>query len=130
MNLLSETLNILLENGKTPEDVLWVGDETRYMSWEDFKKAAYTSYDNGYGSEEVFESLKIVGKDFWLERNSYDGSEWWEYKTYPIKPETEYQSKLLTKSQVNRKLKEMDLHKYVYSDYTLEIVDSNLLNNN
>ena len=86
MNLLSETLNILLENGKTPEDVLWVGDETRYMSWEDFKKAAYTSYDNGYGSEEVFESLKIVGKDFWLERNSYDGSEWWEFKTIPNKP--------------------------------------------
>ena len=31
--------------------------------------------------------LLIVGKDFWLERVEYDGSEWWEFKTMPREPE-------------------------------------------
>lgn len=25
----------------------------------------------------------VVGKDFWLERGEYDGSEWWSFKTTP-----------------------------------------------
>ena len=41
-------------------------------------------YDDGYGITEVNMGLKLVGKDFWLERHEYDGSEWWEYKTLPI----------------------------------------------
>ena len=31
-------------------------------------------------------SLVVVGKDFWLERNNYDGSEWWEFKQVPVEP--------------------------------------------
>jgi hypothetical protein len=27
----------------------------------------------------------VVGKDWWLERHEYDGSEWWEFKTMPDK---------------------------------------------
>ena len=27
--------------------------------------------------------LKNLGRDFWLERHEYDGSEWWEYKSIP-----------------------------------------------
>lgn len=33
------------------------------------------------------DGLTLVGEDFWLERKEYDGQEWWEYKTTPIKPE-------------------------------------------
>lgn len=31
--------------------------------------------------------LIVVGKDFWLERHEYDGSEWWEFKSIPMEPE-------------------------------------------
>ena len=40
-------------------------------------------YNDGYGLEEINTKLILVGKDFWLERGTYDGSEWWEYKSMP-----------------------------------------------
>ncbi len=100
MNLLEETLDMLRQNGKTPADVRWVGQrEPTYLtdirpqptpipcgSWDDFARFADFEYDNGYGGARVEQSLKIVGDDWWLERGEYDGSEWWEFKTLPLKP--------------------------------------------
>lgn len=92
-NLLQETLKILTENGKTPKDIRWAGYERSYAtpaqigSFDDFMKLADIEYDNGYGSNEIEANLKIVGDDWWLERGEYDGSEWWEFKTLPAKPE-------------------------------------------
>jgi len=101
-NLLKETLEILKENNKTEEDVLWCSvtdiDEYHhdfenakegYFGFEEFKKWADKNYDSGYGGQEVHPRLFIVGKDFWLERHEYDGSEWWEFKTMLLKPEKE-----------------------------------------
>lgn len=84
INLLSETIECLHENGKTEEDVLWVGGNEFKSSWEHFSKVANVTYDNGYGAPEVATDLKIVGADFWLERHEYDGSEWWEFKQLPL----------------------------------------------
>ncbi len=97
-NLLKETLKILEGNGKTPADVLWIqtsgsgpwerrGRHSIYFSWAAFTAVADREYDNGYGGAEVEESLKVVGGDWWLERGEYDGSEWWEFKTRPVRPE-------------------------------------------
>lgn len=36
-----------------------------------------------YGSGFVATDLVVVGKNWWLERGEYDGSEWWEYKESP-----------------------------------------------
>jgi hypothetical protein len=36
---------------------------------------------------EIDMGLIVVGKDFWLERHEYDGSEWWEFKSIPMEPE-------------------------------------------
>jgi hypothetical protein len=85
MNLLKETITALLENGRLPTDVLWVGsqDGTCFISWEDFSKISDIDYDNGYGGAQIPEDLVIVGSDWWLERGEYDGSEWWEFKTLP-----------------------------------------------
>jgi hypothetical protein len=90
-NLKQETLEILAENGKTAEDVLWIGlcdDKANFVELpkEKFWRCAAREYDNGYGEQQVKGSLVIVGKDWWLERAEYDGSEWWEYKTMPEKP--------------------------------------------
>ena len=88
MNLLEETISILKENNKTLNDILWAGEvEYGYINTDEFVKIAREiEYDSGYGSSEVATDLLVVGKDFWLERHEYDGSEWWEYKQMPIKP--------------------------------------------
>lgn len=51
---------------------------------ENFEKVAKkTNYDSGYGSVNVATDLVVVGKNWWLERGEYDGSEWWDYKERP-----------------------------------------------
>ena len=98
MNLLQETIAKLKEENKYESDVLWCGkiksgkwdfedQNVGYFTWEEFEVLADKHYDSGFGSPEVNEYLIIVGKDWWLERHEYDGSEWWEYKTMPKKPE-------------------------------------------
>jgi hypothetical protein len=86
MNLLKETIEVLKENKKGIEDVGWVGTRYSYMMWAEFEKIADYEYDSGYGGQEINDKLLVVGKDFWLERHEYDGSEWWEYKEQPQKP--------------------------------------------
>ena len=85
MNLLNETRDILLSNNKTFDDVLFVGDDSTHtkMTVKEFLEHANVEYNDGYGLEEINTDLILVGKDFWLERGTYDGSEWWEYKSMP-----------------------------------------------
>lgn len=83
INLLTETLTELEHRGKTPQDVLWVGDKYKKTTWHDFASIANFNYDNGYGCNEITSELVVVGKDFWLERGEHDGSEWWSFKTTP-----------------------------------------------
>jgi hypothetical protein len=87
MNLLKETLQVLQEANKSPADVQWVQWEQFFCSWPEFAAAANFEYDPGYGGAEVVVSLKVVGSDWWLERGEYDGSEWWDFKTLPTKPD-------------------------------------------
>ena len=84
-NLLKETKEILERHGKTFDDILFVGDRTTHtkMTMKDFLEHANVEYKNGFGIEEINTELILVGKDFWLERHEYDGSEWWEYKSMP-----------------------------------------------
>lgn len=88
MNLLAETISCLENNGKTANDVIWVGTEKEKATWDSFASVADFDYDNGFGGEVIDTALLVVGKDFWLERHEYDGSEWWEFKALPFEPET------------------------------------------
>ena len=99
-NLLEETLEILQNHEKSIEDVKFIcckwmeyncsigyhKEYEYYMTWEDFASMANRFYDNGYGGTKVKDRLQIVGKNWWLERHEYDGSEWWEFKSLPKKP--------------------------------------------
>lgn len=86
-NLLEETLNLLKDKGKSGQDVIWVSGNDFHFSWEDFEKVAKDcDYGNELGGQEVALDLIVVGKDFWLERHEYNGSEWWEFKAFPVKP--------------------------------------------
>ena len=85
INLKDETLEILNKYGKTWDDVEWVGSVNWNLTVDknQFLILADREYNNGYGGNEVSPDLVVVGKDFWLERHEYDGSEWWEYKSMP-----------------------------------------------
>lgn len=93
-NLLTETLEILARFHRSGASVRWVGvlstwengKPTPIGTWDDFVKWADFTYNAGYGGVEVNMNLVIVGDDWWLERGEYDGSEWWEFKTIPLKP--------------------------------------------
>lgn len=88
-NLLRETLEMLVVSGKSERDILFCTCRDEYFSFGKFKElAANIDYDSGYGGAEI-RDIYIVGKDWWLERGEYDGSEWWEFKTIPVKPEKE-----------------------------------------
>lgn len=87
VNLWEETIGVLEAHGKTWSDVDFVCLSDACILKDNFRDvASKTNYDDGYGLPYVYDDLMVVGKDFWLERHEYDGSEWWEYKTMPRKP--------------------------------------------
>jgi hypothetical protein len=88
MNLLQETIKDLKAAGKTSADVRFVSDGENWCTWENFAKAADFDYYRGFGSAYINGCLVIVGDNWWLERGEYDGSEWWEFKTLPSRPES------------------------------------------
>ena len=99
INLYTETTEALKEKKLTWDNVLWIGMKRKYFDEESdrveipkevfIEQAKNTNYDNGYGRAEINLSLIIVGDNWWLEREQYDGSEWWAYKKMPIKPTTQ-----------------------------------------
>lgn len=86
INLLQETIKALQDVGKSPVAVDWVQWEQFFCSWPEFEAIASFEYNNGFGGAEIKTSLKIVGTGWWLERGEYDGSEWWEFKAPPTRP--------------------------------------------
>jgi hypothetical protein len=88
VNLLKETESVLEEHGKTLEDIKWVSSCGDLIPVDLFLIQADRCYDNGYGGVEVDVSLIVSGDDWWLERREYDGSEWWVFRTAPVKPNT------------------------------------------
>ena len=65
VNLLQDTINSLFINGKTPNDVLWVGDKNFHTDWKGFEKVANVEYEN-IGGGNIYSSLMIVGSNWWL----------------------------------------------------------------
>lgn len=102
-NFLEETLRKLEYTGKKEEDVSWVGTIDGYysVSWEEFKKIIFdTWYNSDFGAQEIATDLVIVLKDgSYFSRGEYDGSEWWEYNTMPIKNNV---TKKFTRIMVNK----------------------------
>lgn len=87
VNFETETLDMLqYACGKTVHDVLFVQTKKSQVSMQTFLRSIKGfEYDNGFGGHRINLDLKIVGKDWWLEREEYDGSEWWVFKTMPVR---------------------------------------------
>lgn len=86
MTFLEETIEKIKQSGHNTADVLWVGssDGEYAISWEEFTMIAGFDYDSGWGSQKIATDLVVVFHDGgWLDRHSYDGSEWWVFKKTP-----------------------------------------------
>lgn len=89
-NFKDEILEKLHHHGKTKDDVLFITDDKVYCRFDDFLNLIKDyEYDSGYGMQYIYHHLKIVGKDWWMERHEYDGGECWHFKTIPSKPHIE-----------------------------------------
>ena len=84
VNFLESTINALVINNKTIDDVLFVRNKTEQCSFKRFAKIVNNfTYINSFGCHEIDLDLVVVGKDFWLERSEYDGTERWVFKSIP-----------------------------------------------
>lgn len=80
MNLLNETLDCLKVLEIDEKDVYGAYDGKTLLNWNDFKKLAKDiNYYDGYGSQEISQSLLIYTKSAILYRHVYDGAEDWRY---------------------------------------------------
>jgi len=80
-NFLSETCKAISDSKHTPADIKYIGSSDGYScKWDQFEMLANHTYDNGYGSAKIPSDLVIVFRDgHYLEREEYDGSEWWRH---------------------------------------------------
>ena len=102
INLFEETLTELASHDKKPGDVRWVGGKDFYFTWEEFCELAnYIFYNSLYGIQEIASDLVIVGEDWWMERAESEGSEWWEFKTMPLRPERKVMPGALAERQAS-----------------------------
>ena len=84
VNFYDETLRMLRAYGKCSTDVLYVQTSKHECSMVVFLSCIKDfTYNNGYGTNYIRLDLKIVGRDWWLERSEYDGSERWVFKQLP-----------------------------------------------
>ena len=111
MNLKQETLKCLREHNRSENDIVCVCGDDFKITWENFINVANNAdYDSGYGGQEVAEDLKIIGKDFIMVRDKYDGAEWWRFiNTTP--PEQNATVFSLCKPQTNNKFSDEDMDK-------------------
>lgn len=86
INFYEKIIDDLKYNKRTWDDVVWVGTTSGYKFDKEafLDKALATNYESGFGTAEVVEDLVIVGRDFWMTRSEYDGSEWWDFHDLSI----------------------------------------------
>ena len=91
-NVIEELRNELISIDKTDKDILKIYIHLHKGYTDDYKSSyvVFEKYEDiptdliysaGYGGQELYGF--ILFKDgTWLERGEYDGSEWWEYKSF------------------------------------------------
>lgn len=85
--LIQETKDFIDALGYTKEDIHWIGGDDFVIPINDFWNAQPQHYNPGYGFQEVAPDLVIVFNDnSWIQREEYDGSEWWQHYTCPTMP--------------------------------------------
>lgn len=94
MYLLESLAACLKENGKSLDDIQWVGCKEFSIPIDNFLELAARIQDH-FGADIAID-LVVVGNDFWVERDSLHSGEIWVLRKSPIKPKTECLLKTLT----------------------------------
>ena len=96
-----DLMDALSYHGKSVEDVKWVGSKDFSVPLDNFynlcRKIPYTE------DSDIPTDLLVVGEDFWLERVfvNHDAIGLWQYRTFPVKPEKEFQLSTLSLSDLS-----------------------------
>ncbi len=65
-------IRAILRSDRTEED------ELKFL-----RTLSEINYDDGYGGQELF-GIIVFKDNTWLERDEYDGSEWWTRRKFPL----------------------------------------------
>lgn len=90
-NLYEETLCSIAESNHTTNDIAWIGIRSSdyAINWEEYRQISDITYYSGFGGTNIPDDLIVVFDDgSWLERDEYDGNEWWKCVTPPQQPPT------------------------------------------
>jgi len=72
---------IVYMNSYTHGPKIIINSEEGYLTLADIANLDF-EYDDGYGSQELF-GVVVFKDGTWLDREEYDGSEWWDYRKCP-----------------------------------------------
>ena len=87
MNLYDETEQALKNHRLGWRNIVFIMNKEGVVPIAEFcSQAKNLNYDDGFGLIMVDPSLRIVGKTWWMTRESYDGSEGWVYHKKPNMP--------------------------------------------
>lgn len=88
-NFKEEILDVLKFYDKTTKDIEWLGLNGCVIEndIENFLFLADIEHEVGFGCPTIDDSFFIVGKDWWIEVDDYDGYQDLVFKTKPSKPD-------------------------------------------
>ena len=98
-----DLIDTLSHHGKSVEDVKWVGSKDFSVPLDNLydlcRKIPYSE------DSDIPSDLLVVGEDFWLERVfvNHGAIGLWQYRTFPVKPEKEFQLSTLSLSDLSWK---------------------------
>lgn len=90
INFKEEILECLKLHNKTVDEIQWIGCKDYRIPMDEFWKLANVDYNNNCLYRLIPYDLLIVGLDWWMERNEYNGFEWWEFKEICKEPKEIY----------------------------------------
>lgn len=91
INAYDELIEVLNEIGKSLDDIKVISIrfdnynreknyELEYIKIDNVNDLKEIQYYDGYGIQELY-GYVVFNDNTWLEREEYDGSEWWEYRS-------------------------------------------------
>lgn len=83
---------IIYDDYKLPAKEIILREEYTLEEYDLFFNQLDFEYDDGYGLQHLY-GLIWLDRGKWLEREEYDGSEWWAIREYPKIPKELKQSK-------------------------------------
>lgn len=80
INAYDELIEKLNEIGKSLDDIKLISIRFHNYKIDNVNYLKEIQYYDGFGIQELY-GYVVFNDNTWLEREAYDGSEWWEYRS-------------------------------------------------